>query len=428
MTAYFHRTATGVIADSLMRDFSISTASELGILSSIYFYVYAVMQMPAGICADYFGPRRTVSLSLLLAAAGAAIFGAADSMTEIYLGRVLVTVGVSVIYVSIVKIYTEWFRVREFGTMCGVIVIVANAGSLLSATPLALSVEVLGWRNSFYVIAGYSLLMAVCCWLMVRDRPTELGLPTISEVERQEGRQVPTEHGGHLTIRDSITAVVRNQYTWWPFLAAVAVYGVYMGFMGIWAVPYFMQVYGSSRIEASGYVMTMAMGNMLGGQFIGYISDKIGLRRKPYTVLTTFFLIVWLILTSWGGAKPPLWALYPLCLGIGFGMSGITLGIACTKEVNPPFAAGIAAGVANSAPFVGAALMQPLFGWVLDRGWKGIMENGVRVYPQEAYESAFWFCAAVLVFGLLCTLLIKETNCNHFSVIPKKKQKQVCSP
>lgn len=413
MTAYFHRTATGVMADSLMRDFSITSASELGVLSSIYFYIYAATQMPAGILTDRFGPRKTVSVAMLIAAAGAVVFGAAGTMSGIYLGRVMVTLGVSVIYVCIIKIYVEWFRLREFGTMCGVIVVVANAGSLVSGVPLAFAVEMLGWRSSYFIIAGYSLAMAVLCWLVVRDRPPDTGLPAIEEVESFENSRAasPPVQATCLSVRASVAQVLGNMDTWWPFLAASAVYGVYMSFMGIWGVPYFMQIHGLNRVEASSYVMTMAVGNMIGGQLIGFASDRVGLRRSPYTMITIFFLSIWLLLTCWGGAKPPLWALYPISLGIGIGTSGITLGVACSKEVNSPQTAGVAAGIANSGPFVGAAFMQPAFGWVLDHYWQGAIENGVRIYPLEAFQSAFWFCVGVLVIGLLCTLRIRETRC-----------------
>ena len=72
LAAYFHRTVTGVVADSLMRDFSIAQASELGMLSSIYFYTYAVLQVPSGMLADRYGPRLVISASIVIAAAGAA--------------------------------------------------------------------------------------------------------------------------------------------------------------------------------------------------------------------------------------------------------------------------------------------------------------------------------------------------------------------
>lgn len=426
LAAYFHRTVTGVVADSLMRDFAIERATDLGILASIYFYTYAVLQIPAGILADFYGPRRTVSIAMLLAACGAAFFGWAETLWGLYVGRFLASFGVALIYVNLVKIHAEWFRLREFGTMSGLTVLVGNAGSILAATPLAFLVDSLGWRPCFYIIAAYSLTMAVVCWLLVRNSPTDAGLPTIAEIERQEGagslNNVP--RAGGYSITACMRTVMINPYTWSPFFVSVAVYGVYMAIIGVWGVPYFMQVYGMSRVAASNHVMVMAMGNMIGGPTIGILSDRLGLRRWPYTAATSFFLLVLLVLTVWNGAKPPEWALYPICLAIGLGMSGITLTVACVKEVNPSHTTGIAAGIANSGPFVGGALMQPAFGWVLDRYWQGVMENGVKIYPASAFQNAFGLCAAVVAAGLVLTFLIKETRCGQWRGLEHRGKRQ----
>ncbi len=410
LASYFHRTATGVVADSLMREFAIARAADIGGLASVYFYTYAVMQIPAGILADTLGPRRTITLALVVATLGAAVFGMARSIPWLYAGRFLSSVGVSLIYVNIVKIHAEWFRTREFTTMTGLIVVAGSAGFLLAATPLAMMVELFGWRMAFLVIAAYSLLAAVACGFWVKDRPGAVGLPAIAAVETQEGTMKVMRRADSCSVRESLQTVMTNPATWWPFLASVAVYGVYMAFMGLWAVPYFMQIYGMDRVAASNHVMAMAVGTMLGAPLIGLFSDRFGLRRSPNAVVSLGFLGLWLLLTCWNGGKPPIWALYPLCFGIGLGMSGTNLNVASGKEVNPPAMTGIVAGIVNSGSFVGAALMQPLFGWVLDRHWQGALEHGVRVYPLAAYQKAFWFCAVMLGLGVIFTLLIRETR------------------
>jgi sugar phosphate permease len=417
LAVYFHRTATGVMADSLMQEFSITSAAEMGGLASVYFYTYAAMQLPAGILADFYGPRRTITLALLLATVGAVSFSQAESITALYIGRVLSSLGVGLIYVNIVKIHAEWFRVREFATMTGLMVMAGSAGFLLAATPLAFVVESYGWRNSFLMIAAYSLLVAACCWLLVRDRPAAVGLPSVAEVEAVENG-ITLNAAAETCIADSLKTVMRNPYTWWPFLSSVTVYGVYMAFMGLWGVPYFMQIYGMSRIAAANFIVVMAVGTMLGGPLIGVLSDRLGLRRAPNVWCTAGFLFVWLLLTVWGSGKPPIWALYPICFGMGVGMSGVNLNTACGKEVNPPHMTGIAAGVVNSGSFVGGALMQPIFGWVLDRHWQGAIVQGVRIYPLEAYQSAFWVCAAVLLLAIVSALLIKETRGVNICVTP----------
>lgn len=102
-------------------------------------------------------------------------------------------------------------------------------------------------------------------------------------------------------------------------------------------------------------------------------------------------------------------------------MFGVNLAVACGKEVNPPQVTGIVAGIVNSGAFVGAGLMQPLFGWVLDRHWQGDVMQGVGVYPLQAYQSAFCFCAAVLGLGIVFSLLVKETKCVNISLIKRMK-------
>jgi sugar phosphate permease len=413
LLSYFHRTATGVMTDSLMREFSISRAADIGGLASVYFYIYAAMQVPAGIFTDWFGPRRMVLLALTTATLGGIIFSMAQNIPMLYVGRIISSMGVSLIYINVVKIQTEWFRSREFTTMIGLLVVMGSLGFVLATTPLAVMVNWFGWRIAFSFITVYSIMVLIACWRFVKDRPAELGLPDISVIEAEKGaggREPITVENTEYKVIDNLKTVMGNTATWWPFLASVAIYGVYMAFMGLWGVPYLMQIYGMSRVAASNHTMIMSIGSMIGAPLIGFISDRFALRRLPNVLASAGFLILWLILTFWNGGKPPVWALYPLCFGIGLGMSGINLNVACGKEVTPPAMTGMVAGLVNSGPFIGAALMQPFFGWILDHYWQGAVENGVRIYPLTAYRNGFRSSAVVLALGLIFTCLIKETR------------------
>ena len=411
LTAYFHRTVIGVVSDSLMRDFAIEHAADLGLLASIYFWTYAALQLPAGILADVVGPRRVVALAMLVAAVGSLLFGLAENLTLLYLGRFITTLGIGVIFVSLIKLQADWFRMREFATMSGLIVLIGNSGSLLSATPMAFIVDSWGWRTAFYLMAGYSLLMASACWCIVRNRPEDVGFPSTAEIEAQEGNPPTSQPKFSVSIIDCIKSVCLNRNTWPPVVAGATIYGVYMAIIGVWGIPYFMQVYGMSRIDASQLILVMAIGNMIGAPTLGILSDRTLCRRWPYISATVFFLSSLLLLTLWNGAKPPSVFLYPICFCFGLGVSGLNLSVACAKEVNPPYATGIAAGITNSGPFIGAAIMQPAFGWVLDQHWAGAAEQGIKIYPQSAYASAFWLCIGVLSIGLLASCCIHETRC-----------------
>lgn len=72
----FHQMGTGVVRNELEEDFSIG-AAQFANIGSMYFYAYFIMQIPSGILADKFGPKITVTIFSLLAAAGSVIFGLA---------------------------------------------------------------------------------------------------------------------------------------------------------------------------------------------------------------------------------------------------------------------------------------------------------------------------------------------------------------
>lgn len=408
LTGYFHRTVIGVVADSLMRDFAIERATDLGILASIYFWTYAALQIPAGIFADVFGPRRVISLALLISGLGALLFAIADSLSLLYAARFITTTGIGVIFVSLIKIQSNWFRAREFATMSGLIVLIGNSGSLLSASPMAFIVESWGWRTAFQLIGVYSLLMALVCWLVVRNRPQDCGLPGVNEIETSEGHPPVSWENASLCISDCVKIVLKNPLTWPPVIAATTLYGVYMAIAGVWWTPFLMQIYHIPRVDAAHHVFLMIIGNMIGAPLLGFLSDRIYCRRWPYIGATLLFAASLALLIFGFGAKPPLLALYLIALMLGVGISGLTLTIACVKDVNPPQATGIAAGITNCGPFIGAALMQPAFGWVLDRNWTGLTENGMKIYPLAAFEHAFLLCLFVLLIGLTATFFIRE--------------------
>lgn len=64
--AYFHRLALAVVAVDMMADLKTG-GTLMGVLASAYFYPYALMQIPAGLLSDTWGPRRSVTFFFIFA-------------------------------------------------------------------------------------------------------------------------------------------------------------------------------------------------------------------------------------------------------------------------------------------------------------------------------------------------------------------------
>lgn len=116
---FFHRLCPAVIALDMQADFEVSS-TLLGVLGSAYFYPYAIMQLPTGLLADSWGPRKTVSTFFLLASGGSVLMGLAPNLGLAIIGRVMVGTGVATLFVCNYKLLAEWFCPRRFVIMGGI--------------------------------------------------------------------------------------------------------------------------------------------------------------------------------------------------------------------------------------------------------------------------------------------------------------------
>lgn len=182
MSVYFHRMAPGVVAGELMASFQ-TTGAALGSLAAMYYYVYTAMQVPAGVLADTVGIRAVAALGNVVAGVGSILFGLAESFEMASAGRFLVGLGVSVIFVGLMKSNTVWFSERRYGLVSGLTLFLGNLGSVLAAGPLAFALTLWSWREVFVGLGIGSLLFGVLSLLIVRNRPEDAGFPSLRQME-----------------------------------------------------------------------------------------------------------------------------------------------------------------------------------------------------------------------------------------------------
>jgi MFS family permease len=111
----------------------------------------------------------------------------------------------------------------------------------------------------------------------------------------------------------------------------------------------------------------------------------------------------------------PGWSAYLVFAFLGFSASGFVVGYAAVKEVCVPTSAGMAVALVNTGVFLGAAIMQPLFGWIIDQTWNGVMDGAVRIYAWADYANALWASVIFAAFALLVSFKVRETNCKNIT-------------
>jgi len=402
---FFHRVAPGVVAADLMQAFNTSGAA-LGSLAATYFYIYTALQIPSGVLADTLGPRISVTLGGLVAGVGSVLFGLAPDFATASWGRFLVGLGVSVIFVGLMKSNALWFPDRQYGRISGLTLLLGNLGSILAAGPLALLLAEVSWRQVFVGAGVISVLFALLTLIGVRNRPEDAGFPSLRE---QEGLPPHPPRDQHW-LRD-LREVLTNRAVWPGFWVNFGLTGCFFAFAGLWAIPLMRDLYGLDRADASLYATVTLLGFAIGAYKVGWISDRLGHRRPVIVAGTLLFCLAWLgmILLPWG----PGWSGLLIFALLGLTAGGNVVVYAAAKEVLPARVAGMSVALVNTGLFLGAAVLQPAFGWVLDLGWDGTLRDGVRVYAAADYQHGLWLCFGAALLALLATPLVRETHCRQ---------------
>jgi MFS family permease len=400
---YFHRLCPAVLAVDMMRDLGAG-GTLFGLLGAAYFYPYAVMQIPAGLLSDSWGPRKSISLFLVIAFAGCLLLASATGPASAIAGRTLVGLGVSVFFVPALKLLAEWFLPQEFALTTGLLLAAGGIGMLVATEPLGLLDAWIGWRSSFAAIGILTLAVSLLVWLLVRDRPPN--------GERPPAGPRPAPHAPRPTrnrIRGGRPATMRDVLAHGPFWPAAAWFfcmgGIVFAFGGLWAGPYLMHVYGLDPARAGRVLSMLAIGMILGAPFASILSDRVFFARKPVIVLASILLALLTGLLAFRTDRIPLGAMYVLCFFLSVSSNAVA-GIAFTiaKEMFPSEIAGTAMGLLNLFPFAGAAVFQPLLGAILERG--GRVEGAFAI---AGYEQAFFLLFLCGVGALASSLLLRET-------------------
>jgi len=400
LIGFYQRVAPAVITRELMSEFALGAAA-LGNLAAFYYYSYVAMQIPAGVLADRWGPRRVLTAGAAVAAAGTLLFALAPNYATAGLGRLLIGASVGVAFVAMLKLAGHWFAPTRFAMLSGLALACGILGAVSAGVPLRLLVDAFGWRNVLSLSAALTALLAVLIWLAVRDDPAERGYASYA----------PALPARHAPILQSIRLTIGTRNVWLVFLISGAVSGPTLTFGGLWGVPFLNTHYGLSTSQASMITSFLLVCWAVAGPIVGALSDRLRRRKPLYAIGAVLATVGWCAVVLVPGLPLPL--LVGLLGFTGCASSAVMVGFAIAKESAPAALAGTAGGIANMGNMLGGMIMQPAVGWVLDQRWTGAMVSGVRVYDFDAYRAGFTLMLVWLAAALLLLFFVRETHCRQ---------------
>lgn len=358
---YFHRmTVGGVVGGGIVKDLG----GSLGILSSVYFWTYAAMQIPSGLLADHLGPRKATAIFLSIATIGSFMTFAATEFWMAVLGKILIAAGMAVVYIPLMKIISVWFGKTDFPQLNGIVIAVGNVGAMAAAAPLKMLMDAVGgWREVFLILGLVTLLLALLCLTVIRDHPHKKGLPSLEEIEfREKGTPISDITDSKMPMLKGLKIIFMSGRRFWPMaIAYFLVYGSIMVFQGTWADGYFRGAY-DFVYEVAWLITIIGIGKILSTVVIGIMNGRGIIRSKRNAMMlgTAAFAATWGIIWLASDLTDSYWFWMAVCFMFGFFGGFMTLSFTQVKEWYPTAISGTSVSAMNVFLFLGASALTTL--------------------------------------------------------------------
>jgi MFS family permease len=377
----FFRSFLAVIAPELGVELDL-TASDLGLASAAWFATFSLAQFVVGWALDAIGPRRTVPIGMLAAAAGSLLFWQAHDKGACIAAMALIGVGCAPILMGALYVFGRSYPPERFALLSSAMIGFGSIGNLLAATPLAYAARTIGWRTSFLIIAAITLIAALPILVLIKDPPRS--------VQREGG-------GGFL---HGLGEIVSNRALW-PLLPLTWIcYSVLAAERGLWVGPYLAEVHGLEPVLRGNIVLVMAAAMSFGALVYGPLEQLAGTRKGLVMGGTLVTALTLLAL----GLLPDLSLTAATALLAIMGAAGLTYGVlmAHARPLFPTALLGRGITFMNFGFIGGAGILQVLSGRYVDH------LKAAGLAPTDVYAALHLAFAASLLVAAFIYAFAKE--------------------
>lgn len=387
------RNVNAVLAPELVGSLAL-TSSELGLLTSAFFFSFALVQLPVGIALDRHGPRRVQFVLLLLAAAGLVLFARGRDFAELVIARAVIGLGVGGCFMSAVKALATWVAPGRLPSVNGYLIAVGGLGAASGTLPVRMALEHTDWRGLFMLLAVATACAALLIGL-VTPRATPTGDTT-----------APSLRSLLLVYRDPVFRETAS--------LMLIPHTIFFGIQGLWIGRWLSDVGRCSDDEVA-YLLYLSMAAVIVGAIgVGVLTEWAGRRGvKPLAVggigVAAFVAVQAAIVCG----HAPSFQL----LAVAFTLIGSITGIEYTivAQSMPRELTGRGSTCLNLLIFAGAFLMQAAFGQILDF-WR---PDALNHYPAIAYRAAFGVLVLLQLPGLVLHFVRRRSVPRRYHLPPR---------
>lgn len=383
LLAVFHRSSLGVAGLLAAERFDID-ATQLAFFTVLQLVVYAGMQIPVGVLLDRFGSRALLVSGLALMTAGQLAFAVVESFPAAVLARGVLGAGDAMVFVSVIRLVSVWFLVRQAPLVTQLTGQVGQLGAIVAAAPLSIALQQLGWTGAFALASSVGVVLMVGVLVLVKDSPYASSGPTRVKL-RALARSVQTVWGNpgtrlgmwsHFTTQFSVTV-----------------------FAMLWGFPFLVRGQELSEQTASTLLMVMTGWVLVSGLALSWLISHHPLYRSWIVIGVVVGMAVPWTVVLLRDTPAPMWLLVVLVCTTATGGPASMVGFDLARSYSPLESMGRANGLVNVGGFSASLITMALVGIVLDLRQPG----GMDAYGLDDFRVAlcvqylFWAVGIVQI-------------------------------
>lgn len=248
---YILRVMPNIMLDDLMNQFHMD-AAIFGQFSGVYYIGYVAMNLPLGIMLDRYGPRKVMTICILLTVIGLLPILLTTHWAYPIIGRFLIGIGSSAAILGAFKIIRMTFSVSQFTRMLSLSVSIGLLGAIYGGAPVSYLSQNIGYQNVIIIFAALGLVLAIATYIIVPEMEAE-----------------------HTTsVMADIKEVLGNGRVICTCIFAGLMVGPLEGFADVWGAAFLKQVYGFNNNMSSSLPSMIFVGMCFGAPVLNLFAEK----------------------------------------------------------------------------------------------------------------------------------------------------------
>jgi MFS family permease len=311
--------------------------------------------------------------------------------------RAVVGAGDAMIFVSVIRLVTIWFLVRQAPMVTQLTGLTGQLGAIAAAGPLSYLLNELGWTRTFALTASVGVVLLVAVAALVKDSPyrrdgvVAIKLRALAQSVRTVWGNPGTRLGmwSHFSSQFSVTV-----------------------FTLLWGYPFLVQGLGWSSAEASTLLMAMTAWAVVSGLVLARLVGRLPYYRSWIVVGVVLTMVVpWTAVLLWPGAAPT-GLVVVMAFATASGGPASMVGFDLARSFTPPHETGRANGLVNIGGFTASLLTMALIGVVLDLSSSG---GGMESYTLDDFKLAMSVQYVFWTLGVVQTLRYRRRGLAHLA-------------